>query len=579
LRDAVAVARRFEVPSTVVLALALFLAGGTSLAPLPGDEARFVQAAREMRARGEWVVPTVGGVPRYDKPILSYWLLAGSHALLGESAMAARLPSNLAAALTVGLIARWSRRRWGAGAGALAGGLLAATFLFHVEAKAATADAVMVLATVAALLAFARLWRGEAGRGAQLQLWISLGVGALAKGPVAPAVVITTAIAIWGLGRPWSRWELGGLGVLLAVGWGWLGPAVLLAPLVYALGRVLRDPAGRQGLARLGAPWGVPLAAAVVAPWAVAAFAATGGEYLAVGIGRHVVTRARVALEGHGGFPGWYVVTGFAAAFPWFALLGPALRGRLARLRVDPESRFLVAWLVGPLILFELARTKLGHYWLPSYPAGVLLVTAWLYAPPGGRDPAAPGAVAVWLTVIPGLLLGVAPAAAAAHFGLDEIVRPALLAALPLVVGLLVFARLARARTRRAVAALALGAVLHVAALAGGAVARLSEHTVERRAARVLRAAAAPEAALVTYRVRAADALVALPAGTTACREPECLRRLLTRRTPVAGVASPAGFAELRRRAPDLRLQRVAGVTGLDVVHGGREGWVVFRSP
>ena len=104
---------RCEAVVAAILAFLVFFVG-TSATPLIGqDEARFAQAAREMSHAGELVVPTFGGQPRYDKPILIYWLTMAGYTVFGVSERIARLPSNLAAALVIGLLAWWARRRWG----------------------------------------------------------------------------------------------------------------------------------------------------------------------------------------------------------------------------------------------------------------------------------------------------------------------------------------------------------------------------------------------------------------------------------------------------------------------------------
>ncbi|HHQ48916.1 MAG TPA: phospholipid carrier-dependent glycosyltransferase, partial [Acidobacteria bacterium] len=163
-----------------LLAFALFFAGTASTPLIGRDEPRFAEAAREMLARGDLVVPTFGGVNRYDKPILIYWCTMASYAILGVNERAARLPSNLAGALTVLLLAWWARRRWGPGMGLLAGLLLAVTLTFHLEARACTADLVMLLPTVAAMLALERLVRDEsAGAGTALVFWTGMALALL----------------------------------------------------------------------------------------------------------------------------------------------------------------------------------------------------------------------------------------------------------------------------------------------------------------------------------------------------------------------------------------------------------------
>src|SRR3982750_2283952 len=63
------------------------------------DEGAFSEATLEMFERGDFVSPYLNGEPRYDKPILVYWLQAASVALLGPREWAFRLPSALCAPL------------------------------------------------------------------------------------------------------------------------------------------------------------------------------------------------------------------------------------------------------------------------------------------------------------------------------------------------------------------------------------------------------------------------------------------------------------------------------------------------
>ncbi len=70
---------------------------------------------------------------------------------------------------------------------------------------------------------------------------------------------------------------------------------------------------------------GVVLMLVVVALWGIPALIQTHGEFFTVGIGRHVVSRSFMTLEGHGAsslgmyallLP-FYFVTVFISFFPW----------------------------------------------------------------------------------------------------------------------------------------------------------------------------------------------------------------------------------------------------------------------
>ncbi len=119
---------------------------------------------------------------------------------------------------------------------------------------------------------------------------------------------------------------------------------------------------------------------AVVALWGVPALLRTDGEFLRVGLGKHVVGRSLVAMEGHGSGSIWgylaslpfYFVTVFWAFFPWaFAL--PWLLRRLWKERA-PVDTYLLAGAGVIFVVFTLVKTKLPHYTLPAFPLLALLL-------------------------------------------------------------------------------------------------------------------------------------------------------------------------------------------------------------
>src|SRR5262245_21068232 len=59
---------------------ASLLIPAVSRLPFRRAEIYFADAARAMVESGDWLVPYFRGVPFFDKPVLTYWLMAGSFA-------------------------------------------------------------------------------------------------------------------------------------------------------------------------------------------------------------------------------------------------------------------------------------------------------------------------------------------------------------------------------------------------------------------------------------------------------------------------------------------------------------------
>ena len=126
----------------------------------------------------------------------------------------------------------------------------------------------------------------------------------------------------------------------------------------------------------------------IVAIWGVPALIRTNGEFFRIGIGRHVVARSLIAMEGHGGesflsylvaLP-FYFVTIFLTFFPWAFSL-PRLGMRLWQKR-DPLDNYLLSGVAVVFIAFTLLKTKLPHYILPAFPLLALLLAKTLEGQP-----------------------------------------------------------------------------------------------------------------------------------------------------------------------------------------------------
>lgn len=557
-----------------LLALALF-ATGTGKTPIFGrDEARFSQAAREMLERGDPVVPTFAGEGRYHKPILIYWCTMASYRMLGVDERAARLPSNLAGALVVALVAATARRRWGAGSGLLAGALLAATPVVWLQAKACTADMVLLLPTLAVMLAFERLLAGVGGRGSAVVFWAAMGVAILAKGPIAPLWVACTALALWAMGRQWRRWEVGLAGVLLALGWWRLGPAVALVPAAVASRDLLRSSEGRRMLGRLRPAWGVPLLLAITLPWAVAATVATDGAFLREAVGRHVVDRSFNAFESHGFFIGFYVVTAVVVCFPWIGALAEVLARQWRTVRGDSEWRFLVAWMIGPLVLLELVQTKLVHYWMPSYPAGVLLVVGGLWTLRWDREVGWGGRA---LTALGGGVLAAVIGALPFVVPLPSLVAPAVTAAAVLAVVTALGVGLQGRRPGVGTAVVACGMLIVLVGVGERYLPELGRVSLGPLAAREAVELAKPEEEIVVFKPRDEEIYFYLPTGVRTCGDAACMAARFEAGELMLGVARRDDFGLLAEEWRGVRLTAIDRVAGVDVGHARWDEQVLFR--
>src|SRR3712207_596594 len=67
------------------------------------NEALYVETPREMMERGDYVFPTFNYEPRVNKPVLSYWIVAGFYKAFGISVWSERLAIALGGTGLVGI--------------------------------------------------------------------------------------------------------------------------------------------------------------------------------------------------------------------------------------------------------------------------------------------------------------------------------------------------------------------------------------------------------------------------------------------------------------------------------------------
>jgi 4-amino-4-deoxy-L-arabinose transferase-like glycosyltransferase len=309
------------------------LSGNASLPLIDRDEPRFAQATREMIQRGEWVIPYFNQAYRFDKPVMTYWLMRASFFVFGnQGEFPARFHSALAALLVAFALYEIGRRWFGAMVGLWAAGGWLTCLQVLIHGRMAVADMPLILAIVLShwaaweMLGAAKFrWRWF------VVLYGSLSFGFLAKGPLAFICPLLTLVlyrwVFWRKPLPWGNLKL---------------------------------------------HWGLPLAVLVIGAWGLPALMETQGLFFDVGIGKHVVERAITPFHSRSFSVFYYLVSSIPSLFPWTAFLGSAWA--VIRTQWSEKQAFLLSWFVGPYLVFSFYATQLPHYVLPAYPAAFLLL-------------------------------------------------------------------------------------------------------------------------------------------------------------------------------------------------------------
>lgn len=328
--------------AAVVAAWALLVGVSHALRPiLPIDETRYVSVAWEMWGRGDFLVPYLNGLPYSEKPPLLFWLMHAGWWAFGVNEWWPRLVPALLGLANLFLTGALARRLWPDRPEAVrnAPAVLVGFFLWSLFTTLIMFD---MLVAFCALLALLGVLEARARGG--LLPWslagLALGLGLLAKGPVALLVPLSVAVLEPWWGRGLSR--AGG-----RAGW-WLGLA------------------GAVGLAAaLGLAWAVPAAAA-------------GGEAYSRAILLTQIEERVVRSFAHQRPWWWYLPLLPLLAFPYS--LWPPLWRAAARVRgrLDAGLRFCLAGFLPPLVAFFVISGKQPHYLLPLCPLLALVATRLL---------------------------------------------------------------------------------------------------------------------------------------------------------------------------------------------------------
>jgi 4-amino-4-deoxy-L-arabinose transferase-like glycosyltransferase len=312
------------------------------------DEGAFSQATMEMFQRGDFLSTYLNGAPRYDKPILVYWLQAASVMLFGVNEFAFRLPSAVCASLWVLLTFLFARRRFGSNTALLAAAIMATSLGVYVIGRAATADALLNMLIAATM--FAAWLHLETGK----RVWsyatfAAIGLGFLAKGPVAILIPLAVTFLFCLLRRDLKTW------------------------------------------ARAVFDWrGLLLFAVIALPWYVFILQRDGWSFVQGFFVKHNLSRFGGPLQGHAGSLVYYFPALVIGTLPFTAFLVRTVQRLRAAWRDDLQC-YLWLWFGFVFVFFSLSGTKLPHYLLYGM-TGIFILMAhygpevkrpfWMLLPP-----------------------------------------------------------------------------------------------------------------------------------------------------------------------------------------------------
>ena len=364
--------RRAPVLLLLLCSLTFFAGlGGPAIAD--ADEAFYAQAAREMLTRGDWITPYFNNEPRFQKPILFYWLIAGTYTVAGISESAARFWAAVSGVGVV-LVTFGAGRRWyGDGVGFVAGAIIATSYGAFNMARQALPDLpltfFMTLATWAAIEAV------QIARPAP-------------DGSPAPAAPTTSSR------RRWVIVAAAAMALALLT----KGPVALVLPLATVLLLIVLERRGRPGAPWLPLPVSDLAIASVVflviaVPWFLVVTRVHGVEYLFRFFVGENVERFATARFNEPRSVFFYVPVILGGFMPWTPFLclwvKPLLRVLRRRRRLSTAEVRLALWALVPFVFYSLSVGKQPRYVLPCLaPLAILLAASlWRYlrAPTGDR--------------------------------------------------------------------------------------------------------------------------------------------------------------------------------------------------
>lgn len=301
------------------------------------NEAYYTETPRRMVESGDYINPEFNGAPRFNKPVLSYWIVAGFYHVLGVSVWAERLAIALGALGIAAAAFVIARVTWSVRAGWMAALVLLSAPRVVFFARRIFIDVWVTMFMSLVLMFFVLAETRPAHRRRYLYLMYgAAGLGMLTKGPIA---IVLPALAF-------------GLYLLIE--------------------RRLHD------IVRMHLVAGTLIVLAIVAPWYLMVYAEHGWSYIygffvGENLERYAETYGQQARSVF-----FYVPVLLTELFPWSLFVPAALWAAARQAGLARVPRVLLCWIAVIVLVFTFSSTKQDLYIFPIAAALAALIAALL---------------------------------------------------------------------------------------------------------------------------------------------------------------------------------------------------------
>ncbi|MDA3797552.1 MAG: phospholipid carrier-dependent glycosyltransferase [Kiritimatiellae bacterium] len=293
------------------------------------DETRYAEISREMIDTGNWVVPHLGGIRYFEKPVLGYWMNSISMIVFGNNSFGIRFASVFSTAMIALMLFLLIRKRKNIEDAFYTVIIFLTSILVYAIGTFAVLDAHTSMFLTASLLSFFLAYESK-----KLKikiLWLSIfgifcGLTFLTKGFLGFVIPGLTILPFLVWNRKWKE--------MLWMPW---------IPLFFMI--------------LISAPWVLMIYSQEPDFWHYFIVVEHWERFFSNNLSQHTE-------------PFWYYIpVVFLGLIPTSFILPSIIRKHKLKLPQDDFVKYCLCWVIFPFIFFSISSGKIATYILPLYPA------------------------------------------------------------------------------------------------------------------------------------------------------------------------------------------------------------------